>query len=230
MTAEDGEITLATSRGDDHPAPASGLPGRPQPFQGSGGRDVVQQLMHAPNWEVRRTAAFLLREFGGSEGLKELIPLLTDHEPLVQREAVQALVLNGSSEAAAILVQALDTVGGRARETLVAEITNTRDRRAAPLLRYLVTHLNRSHHPQVYLSALEALGTLADPDAVATLNEALHRGDFWAPTRTRKARWAAAASLKRIGTPQALDALQTAARSGSRGTRTASRAHIGEAR
>ena len=66
---------------------------------GAKGRDVVQQLMNAPNWEVRRTAAFLLREFGGSEGLRELIPLLTDSEPLVQREAVQGLVFNGSAEA-----------------------------------------------------------------------------------------------------------------------------------
>ena len=59
---------------------------------GAKGRESVQQLMSAPNWEVRRTAAFLLREFGGAEGLKDLIPLLTDSEPLVQREAVQGLV------------------------------------------------------------------------------------------------------------------------------------------
>ena len=37
---------------------------------GAQGRESVQQLMSAPNWEVRRTAAFLLREFGGSEGLQ----------------------------------------------------------------------------------------------------------------------------------------------------------------
>ena len=37
---------------------------------GAQGRESVQQLMNAPNWEVRRTAAFLLREFGGAEGLQ----------------------------------------------------------------------------------------------------------------------------------------------------------------
>jgi len=193
---------------------------------GAQGRDVVQQLMNAPNWEVRRTAAFLLREFGGSEGLRELVPLLTDNEPLVQREAIQGLVMNGSDEAAAILVQALDTVSGRARETLVAELTNVRDERATPLLCYLVKHLNRSKHAQLYLSALEALGAFADPRAVDALGVALHRGDLWAPLRTRKARSAAAASLRKIGTPQAIDVLQSAAARGSRGTRAAARAQL----
>ena len=46
---------------------------------GAQGRESVQQLMSAPNWEVRRTAAYLLREFGGTEGLKELVPLLDRH-------------------------------------------------------------------------------------------------------------------------------------------------------
>ena len=82
---------------------------------GAAGRESVQQLMNAANWEVRRTAAFLLREFGGAEGLKELQPLLTDTEPLVQREAIQALMLNGTDAASQILLQALTEHDAAAR-------------------------------------------------------------------------------------------------------------------
>jgi hypothetical protein len=195
---------------------------------GAQGRDVVQQLMHAPNWEVRRTAAFLLREFGGAEGLRELIPLLTDSEPLVQREAVQGLVLNGSDEAAAILVNALGTVSGRSRETLVAELTGIRDPRASPLFIYLVHHLNRAKHSQVYLAAIEALGTFGDPDSVDALKLALHHGDWWAPVRTRRARAAAAAALRNVGSAQALDVLRSASAIGARGARAAARAELAQ--
>src|ERR1051326_9349625 len=89
-------------------------------------------LMNAANWEVRRTAAFLLREFGGAEGLKELVPLPPDAEPLVQREAIQALVLNGTDAAAQILLHTLTTTTGRPRETLIAELGSIGDERAVP--------------------------------------------------------------------------------------------------
>ena len=193
---------------------------------GAKGRDVVQQLMNAPNWEVRRTAAFLLREFGGSEGLRELIPLLTDSEPLVQREAVQGIVFNGTPEAAAILVNALNAASARTRQTLVNELTSIRDPKAAPLFSQVVKNLNRQKLPQVYLAAIEALGTFADPAAVEALKTALHRGEWWAPLRTRRERAAAATSLRKIGTPQALDVLRSAASTGSRGTRNAAKAEL----
>ena len=195
---------------------------------GAKGRDVVQQLMNAPNWEVRRTAAFLLREFGGSEGLRELIPLLTDSEPLVQREAVQGLVFNGSAEAAGILINALHTSTGRTRQTLVTELTSIRDPKAAPIFAHVVRKLNRQKLPQVYMTAVEALGMFGDADAVDALKTALFRGDWWAPLRTRKERAAAAAALRRIGSPQAFEALRVAATTGSRGTRAAARASLAQ--
>jgi hypothetical protein len=65
---------------------------------GEPGRETIRHLMmNAPDREIRRTAASLSREFGGPIDARELAPLLTDSEPLVQREAVRALVLTGSA-------------------------------------------------------------------------------------------------------------------------------------
>jgi HEAT repeat protein len=167
-----------------------------------------------------------LREFGGTEGLKELIPLLTDPEPLVQREAIQALVLNGSDEASAILMRALATASGRSRETLVNELVATRDDRAAPLFCHLIRHLDRRAFPQVYAATITALGGFCGPDAVVALTIALHQGEWWAPVRTRRLRAAAAAALRRIGSPAAREALEAASRKGGRGVRAAARAEL----
>jgi hypothetical protein len=193
---------------------------------GAQGRESVQQLMNAPNWEVRRTAAYLLREFGGIEGLKELVPLLSDSEPLVQREAVQGLVMNGSQEASTILLRALTTSTGRARQTLVSELLSLRDERAAPFYAYLVKHMPRRQLPNVYMAAVEALGTFGGAESVDALKAALHHGEFWAPMRTRRIRAAAAAALRRIGSPSALDALRSASSGGPRGVRSAARSQL----
>jgi HEAT repeat protein len=167
-----------------------------------------------------------LREFGGAEGLRELQPLLKDPEPLVQREAIQALVLNGTDVASQLLLQALTATTGRPRETLIAELTAMRDERAAPLFCYLVRHLDRKAFPRVYGSAIEALGSFGGPDAVEALKGALQQGDWLAPWRTRRIRAAAAAALRRIGSPPALAALRDASTRGSRGVRSAARAEL----
>jgi hypothetical protein len=193
---------------------------------GAAGRDAVQQLMSAANWEVRRTAAFLLREFGGTEGLKELAPLLTDTEPLVQHEAVQALILNGSDAAAQILLQALKTITGRPRETLIKEISTTRDERAAPLFCHLVRKVDRKRFPAIYFGAIDALGSFGGPDAVVALKEALYAGNWMAPLRTRRARATAAQALRKIGNAEAVEALRDASENGPRGVRSAARAQL----
>jgi hypothetical protein len=190
---------------------------------GAKGRESVQQLMSAPNWEVRRTAAFLLREFGGSEGLKELVPLLADNEPLVQREAVQALLLNGSEEASRMLLHALRTTSGRVRETLVSELTNARDARYSSFFRHVVRHMDRRVEPRLYVTAIEGLGTATNTEAIDALRYALYHGDWKAPFETRRIRAAAAGALRRIGAPPAIDVLREATQRGTRGVRAAAR-------
>ncbi|HWK10127.1 MAG TPA: HEAT repeat domain-containing protein [Vicinamibacterales bacterium] len=197
---------------------------------GAAGRESVQSLMTAANWEVRRTAAYLLREFGGSEGLHELRPLLTDAEPLVQREAVQALVLHDPEAAYQTLLEAMGTVSGRPRETLIGEVGALRDDRAAPLFVHIVRTLNRRAFPALYLAAIQGLGGVGGPEAIDALAEALHRGEMFAPVRTRRERSAAAQALRRIGTPEAVDALRHASTRGSWGVRTVAKTELANVR
>ena len=196
---------------------------------GAGGREAVQRLMNAPNWEVRRTAAYLLREFGGSEGLEEMVPLLTDPEPLVRREAVQGLVFTGTQRAGEILIRALTTAAGPARETLVTELSAIRDDRASSLFCHFVRHLDRRAFPQVYEAAVGALSGSKAEDAVGALLFALEQGHWLTPRMNRRIRAAAAQSLRCIGTPEALAALRDASARGPRGARSAARVELARA-
>ncbi|MDQ3211286.1 MAG: HEAT repeat domain-containing protein [Acidobacteriota bacterium] len=196
---------------------------------GARGRESVQQLMTAPNWEVRRTAAYLLREFGGTEGLKELVPLLTDAEPLVRREAIQALAFSGTEEASGLLLTALKTTTGQDRERLAHDLMATRDRRAVPIFSFLVRQLDPVSMPDIYTAAIEALGATGaggGVEAVEALRAAFRHGQWWAPVRTKRQRATIAAALRKIGTPEAMDALRSAAASGPRGVRAAARAQL----
>lgn len=194
---------------------------------GPKGAESISSLLNAANWEVRRTAAYLLREFGGVEGLRELIPLLSDAEPLVQREAVQVLVLHGSREASAILLTAVLGARGRVRDSLVKEILAMRDDRAAPLFAHALRELTPVQLPELSEAAIDVLGAAGGgADAVTALTTALHRGTWWAPLASRRFRRAAAQALARIGTPAALEALRDAAGRGRGGARSAARAAL----
>jgi HEAT repeat protein len=144
----------------------------------------------------------------------------------VQREAVQGLVLNGSDEASKTLLQAVTSASGRTRETLLKELTAMRDERAAPLFCYLVRHMDRRREEQLYLYAIDALGTFGGPDAVGALKFAIYQGDWWSPVTTGRLRAAAVRALGRIGTPAAIDALQEASARGSRGVRSVARSEL----
>ena len=198
---------------------------------GASGRHEAERLKNSPNAAVRRTAIYLLREFGGSDALPELTELLADNEQQVQREAVRAIMRIGTEPAYQVLEKALVNGTAQSREMIMQALTLVRDDRTTPLFSYILNHLDhRGPLESVYLRAIEALGTLKDPECVPALKTALYRGEWWAPRRTATLRAAAAQALARIAAPEALAALEEAAASGSRGIRTAARAHLSSGR
>lgn len=193
---------------------------------GAVGRASVEQLKQSSNPAVRRTAIELLRLLGGAEALAELASMLADHDAQIQREATRALVRIGSAEAFALLGRTLST--GGTRGTVLEEIIGLRDERVVPLLcAVLGDTAPRGRLVEVHAQVMDALGALGDhAESIAALRAALHRGEWWAPYRTAALRAAAASALRRIGSPAALDVLENAARTGSRGVRKAARPHL----
>ena len=193
---------------------------------GAIGRRTVERLKSSPNAAVRRTAIYLLREFGGKDALPDLTDLLDDNEPQVQREAVRAILNIGTERAYKVLEQALASGTSQSRNAIMQSISLVRDEGTTPLFSYIVRHVDhRGPLAPIYLRAIESLGALRDPEAVDPLKEALYRGEWWAPRRTSTFRAAAAAALARIGDPKATAVLEEAARTGPRGVRAAVRAH-----
>lgn len=198
---------------------------------GNVGRRTAERLKSSPNAAVRRTAIYLLREFGGSEALPDLTELLNDSEPNVQREAVRAILNIATQESYSVLEKALVTGSDTSREAIMEALTGIRDERATPVFTYIVQHVNhRGPLVAVYLRAIESLGLLRDPEAIPSLKEALYRGEWWAPRRNNILRSAVAEALARIGTPSAQSVLDEAVATGSRGVRNAARRQLNSAR
>jgi hypothetical protein len=193
---------------------------------GAVGRESVEQLKLSPNPAVRRTAIDLLRMFGGAEALAELATMLEDRDPQVKREAIRALVRIGTDDALVLLRREL--TADATRMTVLQEIIGPRDERVVPLLCVVLNEFPpRGPLVEVHAQVMDALGALGDhEESAAALRAALYRGEWWAPYRTAALRRAAAAALRRIGSPATLGILEEAARTGSRGVRKAARPHL----
>jgi len=196
---------------------------------GSAARARVAELCASANPSVRRTAIELVRAIGGPEALPLLLKLLDDDELQVQRDALRAIVQTGSDEAFAALRDALTTGSPRTRDMITSSLGTLRDERAAPLFTFIVRQGQiRGRAEKVFVSAVEALGALrlSDEPTLTALVEAAGRGVWWHPFQARRVRGAAVKALRTIGSPDAIAALETLARSGPYGARSAARASL----
>jgi HEAT repeat protein len=166
----------------------------------------------------------MLRMFGGQDALADLATMLEDRDPMVQKDAIKAIAQLGNDEAFAVLQKALMS-GTAAGNAIPQQLLTLKEERAAPLLCYVLNHTApRGRLVEVHAQIMEALGALGpQPESIRTLQSALYRGKWWAPTRTATLRRAAALALGRIGSADARQVLEEARKKGSRGVRTAAR-------
>jgi HEAT repeat protein len=191
---------------------------------GAAGRETVERLKRSPNPTVRRTAIDMLRMFGGQDALADLATMLEDRDPQVQRDAIKAIAQLGNDEAFAVLQKALMS-GTQAGNAIPQQLITLKEERAAPLLCYVLNNtMPRGRLIEVHTQVMEALGALGShPESISTLETALYRGEWWAPTRTAALRRAAAIALGRIGSPEARRVLEDAKKKGTRGVRNAAK-------
>jgi HEAT repeat protein len=163
----------------------------------------------------------LLRAFGGPEALADLEQMTSDAEPAVQRDAARAIIGFVFDESFQVLKRILDTEKHPGRAAVVNELGSTRDQKAAPLFCFLVRNLEpRGTLRATYLESIERLGTLGGAEAVQALVEAMQKGRWWTPFRTREVRTEAAAALAQMRLPAAREALEDLAVNGSLGVRS----------
>lgn len=196
---------------------------------GAAGRRSVEQLKNSPSPAVRRTAVTLLRRAGGQEALLELASMLGDDDPEVQRESIHAMVEIGTANAYSVLHRLL-LEADTPRESALRELLSLRDDKAVPLFSYVLTKGEpKGKLIGIHISMIETLGVMRPrPESIRALQQVLLRGRWWAPFRTTAQRQAAATSLRKLGTPEALAVLEAAANNGGRAVRRIARAQVAQ--
>jgi HEAT repeat protein len=192
---------------------------------GAAGRQSVEHLRKSPRAAVRRTAVLLLREFGGQEALPELAELLDDTEPHVQREATKAVAMLGTEPACDVLIRALERGTEQARASILGVLASLpEDEREQVLSRLILKTPYRGTLWAFHGQAIERLGAAGGRLAVDALSEVLQRRSLWSPFKMAYLHRRAIDALARIGTPDAVAAIESAAAYGSLAGRAAARA------
>ena len=147
---------------------------------GAAGRESVQQLMNAPNWEVRRTAAYPAPRIRRLRGTARAAAAADRQRAAGSARSDPGARAERQRAAAQILLQALKTTSGRPRQTLISELTSMRDERAGPLFCHLSAHARPTRISRAFTSARSRRSDRSeDLMRSSALKDALQQGDWW---------------------------------------------------
>lgn len=175
--------------------------------QGDLAREMAEKMVGDPRWYVVRNGVALLGELKGEESLSPLTATLSNQDPRVRKEAVQALAKVGGEDASMLLLGMLDDTDDEVRAKACWALGILKVEGALkPLLRLL----EKEGSGRVQADALEALGRIGDPSAVPVIEKKAAGRFFFKPSK--EIRLAAYKALGAIGTPHARTLLRKAVR------------------
>lgn len=159
--------------------------------------------------QVGQAVVRVLSRIATPAALKGLGKALSARDMLVRLAAVQALGKTNSPEAAPALLPALTDHNPSIRRAAIAALGDLKSVEAVPELARLALR-SLGLFARVAGDQLEAvcsLGKIGGGQAIQALSRTLKRRTLFAAARMDEIRLAAAAALKRIGTPECLDVL-----------------------
>jgi HEAT repeat protein len=173
---------------------------------------VLLRRLDDSSWFMVRNVAMLLGEIGGQSLVEPLAGLLKHAEPQVRREAASALGKIGGSRTVAHLRQAiLDPEVSTIAARVLGELD--RENTVALFAKRLAKTGRVVPDERSAREAITILGEMEASEAVPALTRILGRG-LWLPISAGDTlRTQAAQALRRIGTPEALEAIEHGTRS-----------------
>ena len=173
---------------------------------------VLLKRLDDSSWFLVRNVAMLLGEIGGQSLVEPLAGLLRHPEPRVRREAASSLGKIGGSRTVAHLRQAiLDPEVSTIAARVLGEID--RENTVGLFSRKVAKTGRLVRDERGAREAITILGEMGAMEAVPALSRILRRG-VWLPVSAGDTlRTQAAQALRRIGTPEAMEAIRQGTRS-----------------
>ncbi len=183
--------------------------------------EVLDRYLDDTRWQVVRNVVFALGQIGGDAIAPMLTRAARHPDARVRKQVVQALGQVSPARRLPILLAQLDTPDASLLGATLTMLVRSPEPRAVEAILSRIAAVDFESRPaEVRVALLGALGETADERAIPALEVLLHRGGWFA--RRTSERSAAAMTLARIGTPEALEALRSGLRSRAEAVRAAS--------
>jgi HEAT repeat protein len=181
---------------------------------------LLAPWMADSRWHLVRNLVFVLGHIGGPAVVPLLRSVAGHPEPRVRRQLVQALGSVPPENRTSLLLEQLDARDPQLLAAALAILTREKDPRVArAILAVIEAPGFESRDEDNQRTLFGALGDIAGDPAVPALEALLHQGGWFA--RRTFQRVAAARTLRQIGTPDAMAALEAGLRARSEAVRAA---------